>query len=252
MFVRKILFFLIFSFFSLPCWSSDLIFIGQIYPPFVLEEQNEVKGLYPDIVKEVCRKSKLNCKFKIIPFKRAIIDIEMGYEDAMMGLIKRPEREQFAIFTLPLVRSEKSYFGVKSKAGEFKTLKDLESVTVGVVRESSSKKLAVLHKEIVPSLTISEQSDNPTILRMIAAGRFGNKGLILGNRDVILHLIKAEGHTAIEELLKTQQIEEYSIAFSKKKVPLNLVEKFNTHLNEIIRTKSIDKIFQKYGIEQLN
>lgn len=244
----------IFSILCLLSWTSkadELVFVGQDYPPYQWQEKNTIHGLFPEIIAEVCHKIKLTCHFKMAPFKRALREIETGQDDGMMSVIKKSERENFALFTQPVTRSVKSYFGIKANVGELKTLQDIHHTTVGVVRESSSSKLAHLHQEQVSSLTISEQNDNSTILRMIAANRFGYKGLILGNRDVIQYLIKKEAYTTIEELFPIES-EQYCIAFSKKKVSLSLFEKFNTAFNELKQTKSLQAIYQKYGVTEIH
>lgn len=239
----------VFSSYALASRAEELVFVGQDYPPYHWQEKNKVHGLFPEVIQQACHKVKLTCHFKILPFKRGLMEIELGQTDAMMGLVKNPEREIFAMFAPALANSDKSYFGLKRKVRLLNSKKDLDSATVVVVRESSSAKLAQLHKAQFPSLFISEQSDNSTILRMISAGRFGDKALILGNRDVIRYLIKKEGYQKIVELLPVEN-EDYSIAFSKKKVSSALFEKFNTALNEVKHGKAIKAIFQKYGVSE--
>ena len=235
------------SVFSCARAVDELVFVGQDYPPYHWQDKNKARGLFPEVIQTTCQKIKVKCRFKIEPFKRGLMEIESGQNDAMMGLIHNTEREKFAKFTAPLASSAKSYFGMKTKVGELKNIKDLDGATVAVVRESSSSKLAHQHKNQLSSLKIVEQSDNATILRMIFAGRFGRQAYILGNRDVIFHLIKKDGYESITELLFVED-EEYSIAFSKKKVPDALFEKFNTALTALKHSKSIKGIYQKYGL----
>ncbi len=78
------------------------------YPPFAYidEATGELTGFDVDIAKSLCAQIKITCDVVVVPFDELLVQIAEGKIDvAVAGMVKKPEREKFAIFTEKYFRS---------------------------------------------------------------------------------------------------------------------------------------------------
>jgi len=85
---------------STPIDAGELIIRTADYPPFYfLNFQKKWDGIEVDIVKEMLKQAGItDYQFRKIPWKRALLQMEIGKCDIMMALSKTAEREEFINF----------------------------------------------------------------------------------------------------------------------------------------------------------
>lgn len=246
--MRKILSpFLIATFLAPSVFAKDLHFMGQDYPPFNWQEGPKVTGAMVDVMQSACDKLKHNCKFSIVPLARANKMLEDGEVDGGLSLIATPEREAYLVFTPTVIVSHLAYLGQKGKSSKMESIQDLSGWTVGVVRGSSSSKIAMKHKDQVKSLSLQEDKDNEAMVKKFIKGRFGNKSAIFGSEDVLKYFgkkIKVE----LEPIL-VMDGQAFKAAFSKKRADIEVVETFRKTLEEMKKSGEIKKILDKYSLK---
>lgn len=80
--------------------SNDLLVArgnGNI-PPFEWENENGVQGIHIDLVKAVGKKLGFNVQFETVPWKRALIKMQVKASDAITYVSKTVDREEFIFF----------------------------------------------------------------------------------------------------------------------------------------------------------
>ncbi|CAH2031615.1 transporter substrate-binding domain-containing protein [Trichlorobacter ammonificans] len=79
--------------------------IAPGYPPMAFLEEGVLKGVEPDLARQVAERTGREVVFEILPFNRLIPALQEGRIDTVMaGMSVTPEREQEVGFTTPYLR----------------------------------------------------------------------------------------------------------------------------------------------------
>ena len=140
-------------------------------PPYRIIERSEAgvhySGVYIDFMKELAARIGIPIGFKDVPFKRALVLMERGDADFMLGPNRRPEREAYMVYLdVDLTRANKVFY-VKKDAPDIAGYDDLAEKRIAVLRGSiyfdRFDKDATLRK--------IEFGDYVTALRVVQGGR---------------------------------------------------------------------------------
>ena len=234
-------------------WSGELSFVTEHFPPFSYEISATKQGSGPmaEVVTAVCDKIRVQCTIQAYPWGRALLMAKSGEADGIFSFLRAPEREQSFFFSEDIVESAYSFFAPTNSTFHYKKPQDLEGYTVALYGISSGTGIALQDLlPLVSNVTISTDIKNSTVLKKLAAGRYGNreKTIAAMNRDVGLHLIKTENIKGIKEVGDYRKIS-YGIGFSKNKVSEAQFKDFNEALKELIKEGQVSAILGKYGLK---
>ncbi len=104
------------------------------YVPFYAEENGSLQGIAVDVAGELFRQMNMETETAMYPLKRLLQNLERGDTDAVMILIKTPERETFLHFTVPIVTVRGLIWSAADRKGgavEFEKLEDLKPYRTG-------------------------------------------------------------------------------------------------------------------------
>jgi len=105
------------------------------FKPFVWTDGAAAKGIDTDIVREMCRRMDLDCRFEFHPWKRVLSRIKNGLSDGGFTGFRTPERTAYAHFLdHPLHFSTYSLFVKSGRTFDFSTIGDLYGKTIGIQR----------------------------------------------------------------------------------------------------------------------
>ena len=234
-------------------WSSELSFVTEHFPPFSYEVSATKQGTGPmtEVVTAVCNKIRAQCTIQAYPWRRAMLMAKSGEVDGIFSFLRTPEREQSFFFSENIVESAYSFFAPTPSTFHYKKPQDLEGYTVAVYGIASGTGIA-LQDLLTPvaNVTITTDIKNSTVLKKLAAGRYGNseKTIAAMNRDVGLHLIKVEGIKGIKVVGDYQKIS-YGIGFSKTRVSEAQFKEFNDALKDLIKEGRVSAILGEYGLK---
>ena len=79
--------------------AEPLQLVTLQYPPYIYEQQGMVRGVAVDLVQQAFADMDVDINIRILPWARAISDIEYGKADAIFTAFKTPERERFADYS---------------------------------------------------------------------------------------------------------------------------------------------------------
>lgn len=225
-------------------FAAEYKFQGQEYPPFNYIEGGKTLGAMNDIVTEMCAITKDTCKLEIVPLKRAITGIESGEIHGVVALLKNAERDGFARFSPPIIKSDM----ILVTAGPViaKNVSELKGWTIGAVTSSSSAKLAsAAAAEAGDGAKVIEDSDNDTIVKKVSNNRYGDKGAIIINEDVLRYVSKKNNVSNLKPMF-TVKSDDFGIYFSKKSVDDATLKKFSDALEQMKSSGAMKKILAKY------
>jgi len=126
----------LFFFSSIPSlYSQEIIKIPfPLSPPWRHVTDGKIDGVDGLLIAALASKLNAKVEFEVLPFKRALKEIEMGRLDMMSGLLYRLSREEFLHYIKPEYkkRSNKAFYVLKGKGHTIKEYEDLAPMRIGL------------------------------------------------------------------------------------------------------------------------
>lgn len=163
-----------------------LRFVTEHFPPYTLLQAPGDQGAGPmaQLLLEACQLAGWRCEIKAYPWRRALRMAEQGEVDGIFTVVDTPERRQYFHLSLPVVQAQYSVF---MRAGRPPlpgvTPVHLSGRSWGVYGPSGTQ-LALQDWLRDDKASITQEPDNLTVLKKLAAGRYGDDGLALVNEAV--------------------------------------------------------------------
>ena len=113
--------------------TSEVKLGAFVYPPFYVEQNGQVEGMAVEIIEDLFERLHLNWNLTMYPLKRALKYMETGELDAIVILIKNPERAEYIAFTAPVITVRGLIWSAADRGAiEFAQLSDLSQYKLGV------------------------------------------------------------------------------------------------------------------------
>lgn len=85
---------------SLNVWSVTPIQLVTLdYPPYIVSEEGELTGVAIDLVEAVFKELNVPISIQVLPWARALSNVQFGRADAIFTAFKTSDREAFADFS---------------------------------------------------------------------------------------------------------------------------------------------------------
>lgn len=114
-------------------------FVTTNYPPYYGKDLPH-GGVVTQITVEAFRRSGYTLKVEWLPWARAVDVAKEGRADGIMGIWYAKEREEFFVYSLPLLNTQLGFYRRADSWISFKNLQDLKPYRVGVVLASTRPK----------------------------------------------------------------------------------------------------------------
>jgi len=188
----------------------------------------------------------VNVNYLLMPWQRALIEVEQGKRDGIMALFKTPERAKVMDFTVPIFtgRTMLWYSSEKFPNGlSWNKIEDLAPHHIIMLRGSAMAKPLVDAKTDGVPLTITEINTHKQQFEMISLGR----GDITVLTEIVgyhyLNTSKSDKHIIpMQKPLSDGDV--YYMAFSKKSPARKLIPQINTVIESMQASGELNKILQ--------
>jgi len=234
--------------FNLSSFEGEFKILGQDYAPYNWKEGAEVKGALVDLYTKACQQLKIKCTFDIMPLKRGSQLLEDGSAHMFMALQKTAEREKLFYFSEPITYADINIYTQKGKGTELVSDEQLAGYSLGVLGNSATEKIGLKIKDKIPTLLVIPENDQQTVIKKLAAGRYGDKGALLANKQIVDYYAKQFNVSKDIEVRYTKESNDFFVIFSKKSVPETMVSEFNKVIAELKNSGDMKKIYEKWGI----
>lgn len=208
------------------------------WPPYIEGRVGEIAsgGKLIDLYRELFRRIEgVQVQYLLMPWKRALIEVERGRQDGIMALFKSPERTRVMDFTAPIFMGRTMLWYAKSRNSapvNWDSMDDLKDYNIVVLRGSAmADPLLEAVNRGVP-LSIIEVNSHRQQFEMVLKGRADIAPL---TEVVGYHLLNREGwKEAIVPMQKPLSSGDvYYMAFSKKSPARKLIPRINTVLEDM-------------------
>lgn len=231
--------------------KTKLIFNTQEFSPFNYSVNGKASGPVVDIITEVCLRNDFECTFKVTQWKRAQNIVKIGKADALFVVGKNKKREKWLNFSLPLIKTEYGFFVRKTNELEYKNISDIQGYNIGVFGPSNTS-LSLknidkkLKKEKLKSLKIRVLMDDVPVFKQLSEEKNGMKAAF-SNKDVGNNIISQNKISNLRYAGKERDLD-YFIAFSKRTVSIDTVDRFNNTLSKMYKSNKLQGILSKYNL----
>lgn len=236
---------------AVPAAAETVHFVTEEFPPFSFSRGGIASGALPEIVNATCGLLQWHCEIEVLPWRRALQQAEDGEVDGIFTVIQSPARRKEFLITPMVVTSGYDFYTLRSNHFQFTQPDDLRGRQIGVYGPSGTSFVLQESLKNTPDVDIKLVTNNHRLLLMLNAGRFGEKGLVLLNRDVARHLIEHEYLYALRNAGHLTSIS-YGIGFSRKRVSPVKFQAFNRGLNTLRNNGQLATIVQRYGLQPAN
>lgn len=206
----------------------------------------ELSGYGPisTVVKEAFLNKDIEVKFRFVPWKRALREVNIGSSDASSAWRITDERKQKFLFSDSVYENENVFFYLKSTPFNWNTFKDLNNYQIGaVLAYAYSKEFESAENKGV--FSVYRVNKETLLVSMLLSGRIH---AFPANREVGVNLIRSE----VPEFFNDFAIHPKPL----KTKPLSLIFKKNAHGRALLKTfneglktlKSSGRFEEIYGL----
>jgi polar amino acid transport system substrate-binding protein len=228
--------------------AETMHFVMEPLPPFIVEENGVPAGPFPEVVREACKALKFECTLAILPWRRALAMAEAGQADGIFVFVRTPEREKLFYFTEPILQTSYAIFARQSETLDYHKPQDIDGYTVAAYGPSGISAAAEELAKQLPRLRVIIEVDNLSVLRKLSAGRYGNHGVALVNREAGKYLIEREHLPGLKTVGEVRKID-YVIGLSRKRLTPEQAEHFNGAIRQMIKNGEIAAIAERHGVK---
>lgn len=244
--LRKIIFFtlIVFSGFIISTQAESYRVVGTDLPPLMYQKENQTKGFYVDILREMVSSMKgIDITFKFYPAPRLFMVLSKSKETFSLGMTRNEKREKLYKWVGPIYPRIFALYKLKNRT-EIKAekLEDIKSYTVGVGRGYAA--VDDLLNAGIPRENIVEATTDALNIRMLFSNRID---FVIMNDVMLSYRLGQEGHSweDIEQTIILNDTYQFWFAFNKG-IDDRVIKKFQDALDLLRKNGSYDAIVKKY------
>lgn len=224
--------------------AEKLVIVTEQYDPYEYLQNGKWVGLDAETVIEMGKRAGIEVVIKEYPWARCLDMMKNGSADAIISLMKSPERETFMAFPDVNISEERNViFSKKNYSKKVARLSDLTGETVGTVRGYEYPGLFMK----ASNFKKDESTSSAEMMKKFSGGRFNLMILneLVGYSQIPKDVPEIKNN--IKVVLEVGKDPMY-IAFSKKsKNAVKLFPVCNNILKEMKKDGTIDKNRRKYS-----
>ncbi len=225
--------------------EKTILAITEPWPPYMGPELKD-NGFFPELVSEAFKRVGYTVKMEFYPWARVIAMMKKGKADVIYGVYHSKEREQFLIYSKPILEVQEVLISMKGRKITYQKLTDLKLYKIGVVREAVHEKAF----DAADYLKKYEDVNHEQNIKLLVIGRID---LMAGSRDVIFSIVRQKYPQyldQIEVVIPPLSKNKAHIGFSKKAANSRAVSTaFDKALTILKKDGSFSKIANKHGIK---
>jgi polar amino acid transport system substrate-binding protein len=229
--------------------AQTLHFVTEPFPPYTYaNEQGQAAGPMVEVLRAACKQLGWQCPIEVLPWRRALNMAQRGEVEGIFTVVDSPERRQYFHVTPAVVEARYAFFAKSGNPLQYTGERGvLEGHRIGAYGPSAT---ALTLEQLVEGLArvrTEIEPDNRTVLRKLAAGRYGEDGLALANEAVAQHLIREE---RLPGLISVGVAKSFGYAFglNRQNVELAQAQSLGRVLYELCRSGRTQELLRPFGL----
>ncbi len=224
-------------------------FVTEPFAPYTDESKTgRATGPMVEVLETACAQLKRHCKIEVLPWRRALRLAQNGEVDGIFTVLDTPERRSLFHISVPVIDARYTLFAQAGANFRFDGDKQsLKGRSIGVYGPSGSSYALDQLTEGVSEVQKVLEYDNVSVLRKLAAGRYGPQGLALVNEAVALHLMRAEKLPGLQAAGTVKQFS-YAFGLSRARVSAEEAKAFDAALIRLCSSGRTAALLKPYAL----
>jgi len=242
--------------FSLACSSQaqpsvqprEMRFVTEPFPPYTFALDGRAAGPMVDVLQAACGRLAWRCEIEVLPWRRALGMAQRGEVEGIFTVVDSPERRQYFHVSPPIIEGRYTLFARAGNGLQYTgDVQVLAGRVIGAYGPSATALTLEQLVEGVPRVRTEIEPDNRTVLRKLAAGRYGEDGLALANEAVAQQLMRDDGLNSLQTagLVK---VFGYAFGLVRQNVDLAQAQAFAKVLYELCRSGRTAELLKGYTL----
>ncbi len=240
-----VLFMIAFLFTNISLAQEEVVFSGwdkDIPYNWVADDSEEMVGAIVEALRDFFKEHNIKMKTRIVPWKRAMYELEIGKIDVIGAIFVTEKRKEFAVYSIPHSTLYGVVIALRAKPIVFNSWEDLIGKRGGTVSGVSfGNKFDTFLKENLEVEGVRTLDQN---LDKLKAGRIDY--ILEYEFSARMELIKREDSSQFMILPKLVSSEKCYLAFSKKSPYKKYLPSINEKLQQMRDDGSIQELFDTY------
>ena len=229
--------------------AADFRFVTEALPPYSYEAEGRAAGPMVDVLQAACTRLDWRCSVEILPWRRALRMAQAGEVEGMFSIVTPPNTPRPRFHVSPAVVEGR--YVLWARSGEALRFEGdaqlLAGRAVGVYGPSGAQDALTALLDGVRGAHAEVETDNRTVLRKLAAGRYGEAGLALTNEGAAQHLIREEGIAGLQ-VVGVVRTFGYAFGLNNQRVDAATAAAFAKALQELCRSGRSAELLKPYGL----
>lgn len=231
-----------------PLQTREFRFVTEPFPPYTFAIEGRAAGPMVDVLQSACMRLLWRCDIEVLPWRRALGMAQRGEVEGIFTVVDSPERRQYFYVSAPVIEGRYVLFARTGSSWQYAgDPQALAGHVIGAYGPSATALTLEQLMEGVPRVRSEIEPDNRTVIRKLAAGRYGEDGLALVNEAVATLLIRDDGIRNVQPagLVKTFG---YSFGLTRQNVDLAQAQAFARVLQDLCRSGRTAELLKGYGL----
>lgn len=233
---------------ALQAAAAPMRFVTESFPPYTFAIDGRAAGPMVDVLQAACVKLAWSCSIEVLPWRRALFMAQRGEVEGIFTVVDSPERREYFHVSPPVI--EARYVLFARLGSRFQYAGDPQTLAGRVIGAYGPSATALTLEQLIEGVprTRSEiEPDNRTVVRKLAAGRYGEDGLALANEAVAQHLMREDG---IRNLRPAGLVKAFGYAFglTRQSVDPAKAQALAKTLHELCRSGRTAELLKPYGL----
>lgn len=220
--------------------AETLVAIDNANPPFMYQEAEQPRGLYPLMLQAIFARVGEPVEIRPMPWKRALLRGANG-ELGIAGIYQNASRLQLFDYSSALFEEKLLIYVRKDKPFAYHRLADLHGKNIGVIRGWSYTEAfdqAIREGRV----RVEEASADEVNFRKLASGRLD---AVVAIELAGLRIIQQPGLENIVALAQPLSINPTYLVFAKQAQQQELLQRFNRALHDMQQDGSLQVLVQQ-------
>ena len=228
--------------------ATELRFVAEPLPPFSYEVEGRPAGPLVDIMQAACLRLDWRCSVEVLPWRRALRMGQAGEVEGVFAVVTPPTTRPKFHVSPPVIDARYVLLARSASALNFDgDNRVLAGRTVGVYGPSGAQDALTTLIHEVPGARAEIETDNRTVLRKLAAGRYGNEGLALANEAVARQLIREDSLAGLRTAGVVKSFG-YAFGLNRERVSEADALTFAAAISELCRSGRTAELLKPYGL----
>lgn len=228
--------------------TREMRFVTEPFPPYTYAADGRAAGPMVDVLQLACARMAWRCDIEVLPWRRALGMAQRAEVEGIFTVVDSPERRQYFHVSPPVIEGRYALFTRAGSGLQYQgDPQVLAGRTLGAYGPSATALTLEALIEGVPRVRSEIEPDNRTVLRKLAAGRYGEDGAVLVNDAVAQLLIREDGLNSLQPA-GIVKVFGYSFGLSRQNVELAQSQAFAKVLYELCRSGRTAELLRPYGL----